>query len=352
MISAWKPMLPGRKTAVVGSFKTRGWMLALLLASLLPYKATAFARGATTYRSTARSSGLALYAAAAKSSTPTLGLLSFDLDDTLFPTDQVVRSANEVMILRMYQIGCTDATIPLFLDNTRSIRKSLTEPVTYRDLRKMTIRKTLSESLNFKAASMKELDMLVEECYDAWVNERHAAAERWVFDDAIETLQTLREMYPDTCIAAITNGAGNPLVMSKTLAPFFDLRVSGEDDGVFPHRKPHPFIYEYTLQQCKSVDTNNNGSVVWCHVGDCLANDVGASASCGAQAIWMCTEEDEDSAAARLIDTKRVPEWSTASSSELERRAQQVVKGKESVAAKIQRLSELPEAIERILGRQ
>jgi len=281
---------------------------------------------------------------------PTLGLLSFDLDDTLFPTGQVVESANQVMIERMHEIGCKDATIPLFLDNTRSIRKGLTEPITYRDLRKKTIRMTLLESTAFQNDEIgKELDLLVEDCYAAWVNERHAAAERFVFDDAVETLQSLRVKYPDACIAAITNGAGNPLVMSKTLAPFFDLRVSGEDDGVFPHRKPHPYIYEYTLKQYASKSGDDAGSV-WCHVGDCLANDVGASASCGAQAIWMCTEKEEDSTASRLVDTRRVPVWSTASTHELERRAQQAAKGKESVAAKIERLAELPDAIEKILS--
>jgi putative hydrolase of the HAD superfamily len=342
MIGVWKPTLPGRKTVGGGSFKTALFIqMALCVLIILQTTSSAFTTTAS-YRSTSQPNSL-LHA-----KKQGLGLLSFDLDDTLFPTSEVVRSANEVMISTMHDFGCSEVTIPLFLDNTRTIRKALTDPITYRDLRKKTIRKTLLDSTVFTSTEKsKDMDMLVEECYDAWVNERHEAAERFVFEDAVDTLQNLREAYPDACIAAITNGAGDPLVMPNTLAPYFDMRISGEDEQVFPHRKPHPYIYEYTLRQCgKSIGED----LIWCHVGDCLANDVGASASCGAQAIWMCTEADEESAAARLTDTKRVPEWSTASTSELETRAKQVSQGRDAVAAKIEKLSELPEVIDQILS--
>lgn len=283
-----------------------------------------------------------------------LDLLSFDLDDTLFPTSPVVRSANEAMISTMGHYGCTDTSIPKFLNNTRSIRKGLTEPITYRDLRKATIRKTLMESKVFLSSSVTkgDIDGIVETCYESWVKERHFAAEQYIFEDAIDTLQSLREMYPETCIVAITNGAGDPLEMTNTLAPYFDMRVSGEDDEVFPHRKPHPFIYEYTLQQCEKVLVDAGESLVWCHIGDCLANDVRASAACGAKAIWLCADEDEELAASRLVDTRSVPEWSTASSEELQKRAQQIQSGKDAISAKIRSLAELPTAIETILLQQ
>ena len=229
--------------------------------------------------------------------------------------------------------GREEASIPQFIETTKQIRKSLTEPITYRDLRKKAIRETLVGITDKNA---------VEECYEAWVQERHAAAERFLYDDAIETLSLLRQTYPDACLAAITNGAGNPLLM-PSLTNHFDLRVSGEDDDVFPHRKPHSYIYEHTLQKADFQG-------VWCHVGDCLANDVGASAAVGAHAIWLCTDDDEESAARRLIDTSKVPEWSTASTAELEKRALQVEQGKAVVAAKINSLSELPDAIEQILN--
>jgi FMN phosphatase YigB (HAD superfamily) len=341
----------GKKTKTSSTIATM-MMTTLLLVALAIPGIHAFSPSSTT-TVPRRSSLVALQGQARK-----LGLLSFDLDDTLFPTGQVVRAANEVMIATMQDFGCTDATIPVFLDNTRAFRKTLDAPITYRDLRKSSIRKTLQASSTFHLRSTTggqdidmdiDIDVVVNDCYEAWVKERHAAAERLVFDDAVETLQVLRSLYPDACIAAITNGAGDPLCMTNSLAPFFDFRVSGEDDEVFPHRKPHPYIYEYTLKKYGNTSATNEGIGVWCHVGDCLANDVGASTACGAQAIWMCMEDDEDAAASRLVDTKKIPEWSTATTSELEQRAKQIEEGKQAVAAKIDKLSQLPEAIALIL---
>jgi FMN phosphatase YigB (HAD superfamily) len=90
---------------------------------------------------------------------------------------------------------------------------------------------------------------IVDDCYNAWEQQRHLAAEECLFDDAVETMHQLRELYPDTLFAAITNGADDPLAMPRTLAPFFDFRISGEDEGVFPHRKPAFQIYETALRK-------------------------------------------------------------------------------------------------------
>jgi hypothetical protein len=105
-------------------------------------------------------------------------LLSFDLDDTLWYTDQVVRSANEAMIQAMIQeqqrppqqpasssvrnapknqrSDNTSAsppppeedrtlTVEDFLATTRTVRKSLKDPVTYQNLRKLSIRTTFQQ---------------------------------------------------------------------------------------------------------------------------------------------------------------------------------------------------------------
>lgn len=275
-----------------------------------------------------------------------LGILSFDLDDTLFSTTDVVRAANDKMIQEMIDRGCSDASLPKFLDTTRSIRSKLDGPVTYQSLRKKAIRETFLASSGINSKELY-VDMLVDKCYDAWEQERHAAAERFLFPDAIETMKELRCLYPDSCFVAITNGAGDPLKMPNTLAPFFNFRVSGEEGEVFPYRKPHSFIYEYALNKYK--DSTAFAAGAWCHVGDCLANDVGASASCGAEAIWMCLEDDKESAASRLVSSTNHPEWSTATTHELEKRKAQVDEGKKSVAATIYKLSQLPTAISTIL---
>jgi FMN phosphatase YigB (HAD superfamily) len=299
-----------------------------------------------------------------------LSLLSFDLDDTLFSIGDVVRDANNAMIEAMIDRGCHDITMDEFLENTISIRKARNgRSITYRDLRKSAIRQTFERSMAFQNQNKHHridnihMDSIVEDCYTSWVRERHISAERYLFPDAIDTLRTLKEMFPNTCFAAITNGAGDPLEMTNTLAPYFDFRISGEDEDIFPHRKPHPFIYQKALNEHEKImlrlssddesRLNNNNEGVWCHVGDCVANDVGASADCGAKAIWMCLDESDDDVAdavSRLTDTnKNIPNWSTATKDEIEKRAELVQQDRSKMAASIRSLSELPDAIRKIL---
>jgi FMN phosphatase YigB (HAD superfamily) len=266
-----------------------------------------------------------------------LGLLSFDLDDTLFHTGKVVRAANDVMIEAMQERGCEELALPEYLDTTRSVRKALSAPITYRGLRELAIRTSFEQSNVFQRTG-RNLDAFVQDCYEAWEKERHQAAERFIFEDAVRTLEQLRSLYPDACFAAITNGAGNPLMMPNTLAPFFDFRVSGEDSDIFPNRKPHAYIYEYSLEKYQQL-SGSNSKGTWCHVGDCLANDVGASADCGAKAVWMCLDDDAE----------RLPEWSTAPKEEIEKRAKEVEAGMTKVTATIGTLSELPDTLADIL---
>jgi len=281
-----------------------------------------------------------------------LGFLSFDLDDTLFWTSRVVADANLVQIQRMKELGF-DTTVSDFLDATRRIRQTLDMPITYTDLRKLTIR----EEMKRLAGDVEHTSLasLAEQCYDAWLEERHIAAERHLFADAIESLELIKLLYPETCVAAITNGRGNPLEMPNTLKPFFDFCVSGEDDDVFPNRKPHSGIYETALNRYETVYPHHCSSDkkhVWCHVGDCLANDVGASAACGAYAVWYYPEDDDgiELAASRLASTSGgTPSWSTASKSDIDRRSKLANDAKEKIAVRVSSLSELNDAISGLL---
>jgi FMN phosphatase YigB (HAD superfamily) len=249
------------------------------------------------------------------------------------------------------------------LQHTREIRSQLEQPRTHTALRKLAIRGEMErlvvvETQTDSSVASAEDQAVVEECYDVCEQERHAASEERLFSDAIETLQTLRNDHPDVCTAAITNGAGNPLEMAKTLDPSFDFCVSAEDDDVIPNRKPHAGIYEKALQQYENLYPHHfheapdgtssfcADSRIWCHVGDCLANDVGASASCGAYAVWMYTDTTE---AGILATGSKVPLWSTASASDLQKRAEMSNQGREKVAVRISCLSELVNAVDELL---
>jgi FMN phosphatase YigB (HAD superfamily) len=345
-----------------------------------------------------------------------IGLLSFDLDDTLFHTGRVVADANQVMLEHMrrqveQQQPSTGwkmdrLTVTSFLEITRHVRASLLPhqtPIRYRDLRKLAIRAALHQRAPAVPSDTSWItDELVQECYEVWEQERHIAAQRHLFPDTTETLAMVRARYPDLCVAAITNGSGNPLApvpANSSLAPYFDFRVSGEDDSVFPHRKPHAGIYQRTweiyqdlfphhhhhsnndnneLRNGKSIDKYYSGGQegalnlpqslsnnrIWVHVGDCLANDVGASAACGAYAIWLqdgsslslSTSALSNSAAGlHMLEQsskplqKSEPYYSTATPKDIDERSKRAESGKSSIAVRIESISQLPSALDQLL---
>jgi len=369
-----------------------------------------------------------------------LHLLTFDLDDTLFPIQPVLDDANEAMVRAMHRLGYSDVTNEDVVSASKLIRRELREVqsgggvMTYTELRKTSIRRVLecyfltgscssSSSSSLQRQSQRRLrleplqqesllqnnaesstaaalgkntihDSVVDHVFDTWLSERHASADRNLFSSAIEMLKQIRTMrtthHPyislqngmynnrndddydfkasagigaatkgKVVIGAITNGRGNPFDM-PSISPYFDFCISGEDEGVFPKRKPDRGIYEAALRRYRDlvlVETKN-GSVGdsalreeedndivlnWVHVGDDLANDVGASASCGAKAVWLIEESLEDETG------EVVPSWSTATNEELEKRAKLDEMARQYVSAKIDKLDELPSVIMGIL---
>lgn len=350
--------------------------------------------------------------AAASTASTTLGLLSFDLDDTLFSVTETVHDANMRQIEHMNRlIDCSSFTEPdttttaftleRFQETTRQIRRVLTEPVTYTTLRKLAIRREMEEhvaarELLFNPVDQEDacqnqilqnlsndtstMEAWVDEIFHVWLQERHDAAERHMFADTLTTLRAIRTRYPDACIAAITNGRGNPLCMPHTLAPYFDFCVSGEDDAVFPHRKPAPLIYHVALERYRTLyphhrhphdpslqGSNNNSegsatagnttsissSFIWCHVGDCLANDVGGSAACGAYAVWYNPDSPKSDGDDDAVPIQE-PSWSTATRTEVDQRQQLARQAKENsmIATRISSLSQLEQALEDFLQQQ
>lgn len=284
---------------------------------------------------------LSLAADAELKETPKLALLTFDLDDTLFPIGPVVEDANDAMIRAMHRLGFTKSTNKNVLKHTTAIRKSIKYPITYTSLRMRAIQTELESHLPKKQSVDPSV---VKHCFDAWLNERHASAERNLFPGAIEMLESVKEQHPTACIAAITNGRGDPKDMDS-ISHFFDFCVSGEDDGVFPERKPQRGIYKASLARYEEryPDSIGDGRI-WCHVGDCLANDVGASVDCGARGVWMEANHEDATA-----NSDKQPVWSTASKRTMRNRERLKRAAKKKVSAKITHLSELPNVIDTLL---
>ena len=285
--------------------------------------------------------------AADKDKEEVLHLLTFDLDDTIFPITPVVNDANIAQLNTLQsKFGYTKACNQQIIAASKQIRTELRETntsITYTDLRKLSVKREIERVSDISSSSIDT--SIIEYTFNAWLTERHASADRNIYPHTIQGLQTIRNQHPNCIIGAITNGRGNPLDM-PSIETYFDFCVSGEDDGVFPQRKPDKCIYEAALrtyndlQQGRTVQEDSNTTFSWIHVGDDLANDVGASAACGAKAIWFKMEDEADD---------EIPMWSTATKEEREKREVLDQMAKEHVSAFICSLKELPDAIVQVL---
>lgn len=137
-------------------------------------------------------------------------LVTFDLDNTLFPVAPVVLDADVAMIKALKNLGCVHATKDRIHDHMRSFSRKTRKRLTYSELRLRAIHQELVDISHDDAWSM------ANDVFDVWLQERHASAERNLFSDVVETLQSLSSQ---ATIGAITNGRGNPLNMNQTLAP-------------------------------------------------------------------------------------------------------------------------------------
>lgn len=277
-------------------------------------------------------------------------LVTFDLDDTLFPISPVVKDSNGALINYLREkLNCSNVTEEGFSSSMKDIRNRSKEneegPMTYTELRCRTIAHELKKKENYNNSD--DIDTCVLKAYEVWEKERHASAERHLYKTTIPMLKCLKQR--NFLIGAITNGKGNPFCMEHTLKPFFDFCVSGEDSNVFPRRKPDPGIYEIALQPYDDI-------ICWFHVGDDLANDIGASSVCGAKAIWAKLNDDPYQQTARkrtdeIIDstTQGQPSWSTLSPSELQMRKEKNNAARNFISAEIECLLNLPGTIDSLL---
>uniref|UniRef100_A0A7S3VBY2 5'-nucleotidase n=1 Tax=Chaetoceros debilis TaxID=122233 RepID=A0A7S3VBY2_9STRA len=355
-------------------------------------------------------------------------LITFDLDDTIFPVGPVVHDANVALMEHLASLTASltnannaNANAPTttttcitqsdFIASTKFIRSELAKDgikITYTELRKRTIQREIerisligieksnnndndSSSSSTVVTISKEV---VSDAYELWEEHRHMAAERHLYHDTIAMLDELKETFPDATIAAITNGKGNPLRMTNTIAKYFDYCISGEDDNVFPYRKPDAGIYKVAVekyqQEYNTINTGSGSDSVsgsgsdtntssddddfcWIHIGDDLANDVGASAQCGAKSIWVDLDEElynqtthtgsgttpgtttTPSSGSTGTDNEKEkqqqqqqPVWSTATKEEQEMRRILNEEAQKYVAARVQNLSELPDVVKNI----
>jgi FMN phosphatase YigB (HAD superfamily) len=341
---------------------------------------------------------------------PTLGLLTFDLDDTLYPVDPVINEANKAFANAMARFGYTGIQ-PIDIVNTgKRIREEMDPEeaaiLTHTEIRELAIRREmeqfmlkrkLQETADDWATPVSDLgDIIVKNAKKwaktsvspsivnavliAWEMERHHAAERHLYPELMDILQEIKDEHPGVIIGAVTDGRANPMFMTFTLQKYFDFCMSWEDDqgarskffkelAAVEGDAELSWIYNAAFEKYQDLASAaaaidaaapaeakkmkpEKGDPVWIHVGDDLAYDVGGSAACGAKTIYMeLNEKYGQTARHRFEGNQAQPAWSTSLQPELDSRRVMNELAKEHVDQKVAFLSQLPEAINKILGR-
>mmetsp|Transcript_28787 Transcript_28787/g.45330 ORF Transcript_28787/g.45330 Transcript_28787/m.45330 type:complete len:423 (-) Transcript_28787:67-1335(-) len=333
----------------------------------------------------------------------TLGLLTFDLDDSLYPIEPVLNDANNAFVQKMAQYGYFINPQDI-VEAGKRIRESAGKngvAMSHTEVRMEAIRsemernmlqKKLAECAEDWATDVKDLtaplkasaekwakgavaESVVESIYSAWERERHHSAERHLYPEIITALQTIREEHPNVVIGAVTDGKANPMLMVFSLAPYFDFCMSWEDDaagrtefykelGNVDGNADLQWIYKAAVEKGKEIadakkelkkdiDADVNAPPVWVHIGDDLAYDVGGSASCGANTILLDLDEEyNQSAKLRFPPYNNIPAWNTASNNEIAHRKAMNDEAESMVDKRVSRLSMLPDAINEILNNE
>jgi len=195
--------------------------------------------------------------------TKQIGLLTFDLDDTLYPIDKVLSEANDAFVKAMEKFGYTGLNPEDIVNTGKEIREEMskTDPIdaatlTHTEIRELAIReemekiileRKLQETADDWATQVDSLspiivasakkwaknavsESVVQAVLSAWEMERHHAAERHLFPSVIDSLKKIKEEHPQVIIGAVTDGRANPKLMTFTLAPYFDFCMSWEDE--------------------------------------------------------------------------------------------------------------------------
>ena len=168
-------------------------------------------------------------------------LITFDLDDTIFPVGPVVQDANKALMEHLNKNGYDKITQETLIGSTKFIRNELMQnenkAITYTELRKRAICFEMNKHHNKENDENEKMekkdtilftDVIVTDAYDLWEMNRHLAAEYHLYHDTIDMLKSLKELYPNMIIGAITNGKGNPLHMNQTtnIHEYFDFCIS------------------------------------------------------------------------------------------------------------------------------
>jgi FMN hydrolase / 5-amino-6-(5-phospho-D-ribitylamino)uracil phosphatase len=212
-----------------------------------------------------------------------LKLITFDLDNTLWNVDSVIRAAERRMQTWLHE-RVPEFPVRFSPEAMQELRNAVIEesPSLRHDL------STLREEILYRAIvqcgfSRADARGLARGAFHIFLDARHEVE---FFDGALETLEQLSGEY---VLGALTNG--NADIARLDLERFFRFGYSAASVGV---GKPAPDIFLAALQHAGAEADQA------IHVGDHLLDDIAGAAGVGMHTIWINAHGEqvpEDSAA-------------------------------------------------------
>lgn len=196
-------------------------------------------------------------------------LITFDLDNTLWDSDPVILSAEQICwdVLKQYYPKIEDEFTKVSL---RKLKFELADEIPalahrVSDIRKFCMKKAL-ERVGYSADDASQGS---EKAFEAFIEERQNVQ---LYHDALDMLNTLAQDYR---LAALTNGNAD---LSKLGLEMFEFGLNAEH---FEGAKPEPFIFEEALAR-----TGLSPQQVL-HIGDHQEHDVFGAHRLDMHTLWF-----------------------------------------------------------------
>lgn len=196
--------------------------------------------------------------------------MTFDLDNTLWDVDSVIRSAEQAM--RDWLREHVPEVVTLYeSEGIADIRQAVLHelPDLRHDVSRFRIEVT-RRAIERTGVGAQSAARLAQRAFDVFIEGRHQVR---YFDDALDTLDILSRRYT---LAALSNG--NADIRRLNLDRYFSFSVSAADAG---RSKPAPDMFLRALERTKSTPE------LAVHVGDHLHDDIHGASNVGMHTVWV-----------------------------------------------------------------
>ena len=197
-------------------------------------------------------------------------LLTFDLDDTLWPNMATIQRTEE-SLYQWFKQRHPEITQQYSINDLREKRLKLAEQHQHiaHDLTALR-KKSFSELSRELGFNPEQEQQFIQDAFELYARERNKVS---LYDDVIPTLQILKPRYR---LGAVSNG--NADIYRIGLGQLFDFSWSAADAG---QQKPHPIVFN-TLLEREQITADE---II--HIGDDPVTDIIGAQQSGIRAVWL-----------------------------------------------------------------